>query len=320
MTQARKRADRRRPGFTLIEMLVVVAIISVLVSLTAVAVFRLIGTQQTANTNSELSKLQDELNQRFRAFEDKVSKEAIPSGGVYYSVVYNPQTGAGMAGGDANAAQRAQVIWRKLRLKQVFPQTFNEALNPAPMPPLPYYQNTLTTWGYTTANTTTPQPWESSVLLLLALQRGEDGNSLKVEDLGVASFIGSFGPSPNGQMMPGLLDGWRHALVFSRWPVNSTVLNPGGLPQAKNNNDASDPTGLLQSTTWQGTGGYALFQQYCHAVPPHAANTEATSYRIFPMVASAGPDGKLGLNPFTFAVTAPNDAADNLYPNLFPDH
>ena len=50
------RPSRRRPGFTLIELLVVVAIIAVLVSLTAVGVFRLIGTQQTSNTTSELTR------------------------------------------------------------------------------------------------------------------------------------------------------------------------------------------------------------------------------------------------------------------------
>ena len=45
-----------------------------------------------------------------------------------------------MAGNDPN---RARVIWVKLRLKQTFPDTFNEALNPVPMPPLPYYQSVL---------------------------------------------------------------------------------------------------------------------------------------------------------------------------------
>ena len=54
MASKQKRPAPRR-GFTLTEILVVVAIIAVLMSLTAVAVFRTIGTQQLGNTKSELS-------------------------------------------------------------------------------------------------------------------------------------------------------------------------------------------------------------------------------------------------------------------------
>ena len=90
----------------------------------------------------------------------------------------------------------------------------------------------------------------------MALGRGEDGGGVKPEDLGVNSFIHNF-PTPNGGTIPGLVDGWGKPLAFCRWPVFSPPLNPGGLPQAGDNNDPVDPSGLLVSTTWQGTGGYA---------------------------------------------------------------
>ncbi len=154
--RATDRSARRRRGFTLVELLVVIAIIGVLVSLTGVTVFRLIGTQQANNTKSELSRLEGELQKEYRAAADKFAKEPIPTTGPLNTVYYG--TVLPMAGNDPN---RARVIWVKLRLKQTFPDTFNEALNPVPMPPLPYYQSVLGALGYTVANTTAPQAWES---------------------------------------------------------------------------------------------------------------------------------------------------------------
>ena len=72
------KTNARRSAFTLIEMLVVIAIIGILVSLTGVAVFRLIGTQQSANTKSELSRLEGELQKQWRAAADKFAQGADP--------------------------------------------------------------------------------------------------------------------------------------------------------------------------------------------------------------------------------------------------
>jgi hypothetical protein len=237
-----------------------------------------------------------------------------------------------MAGNDRG---RAQVIWTKLRLKQTFPNNFTEALNPAPLPPLSYYTTKLNALGYTTASTTLPspyqtQPWESSVCLLWALQRGEDGPALKESDFGTGS-LKDFGPTQNipPQTVKGLIDDWGTPLAFCRWPVNSTQLNPTGA-QLGDKNDSDDPSGLLESSTWQTSGGLSWFQQYCHPLVAHAAGTEASTYRIYPLIVSAGPNKKLGLDTTTttgtlplppagtgyFATLSAADAADNLYPAL----
>ena len=318
-----RTAKRTRRGFTLVELLVVILIISVLVSLTAVGVFRLMGAQQNANTKSELTRVEDEFLKIYRAEVDKISKETGPQTNFVLT----------QAGGDAG---RAKVIYIKLRLAQTFPQTFAEAISPpAPLQADPYYhsvQNTgvLDLAGYNATNTTTPQPWESSALLLLALQRGVDGNGVKPEDLGVSSFVHNY-PTPNGGTIQGLVDGWGNPLRFCRWPVYSTQLNPGGQPQAGDNNDPVDPSGLLESTSWQQTAGYTWFVQTCHPVPQHPAGQAATSYRVYPLIVSAGPDGKLGLDKepppptppplsYYFATLPANQggaaAADNLYPTL----
>ena len=38
---------------------------------------------------------------------------------------------------DANASNRVRVIYIKLKQRQAFPMTFDEALNPSPLPPQP---------------------------------------------------------------------------------------------------------------------------------------------------------------------------------------
>ncbi len=303
--RAGNRNVRRRRGFTLVELLVVIAIISILVSLTAVTVFQLIGNQQGNNTKSELSRLETELQKEYRAAADKFQKEPIPPpnpsdpnniGNVYYTVIAPPPPAVGMATVNGQVDQNvARVIWVKFRLKQTFPNNFYEALNPTPMPPLGLYQNQLSLLGYTAANTVSPQQWESSACLVMALGRAEDGAGVKPETLGLNSFIHSF-PTPSGGTIPALVDGWGQPLAFCRWPCYSPVLNPNSQPLSGDKNDPVDPSGLLVSTTWQSTGGYATFQTYCHPVPAHAAGTEAMTYRLFPLIASEGPDKVLGLD------------------------
>ena len=57
----------------------------------------------------------------------------------------------------------------------------------------------------------------------------QDGNGVKLEDLGVNSSLHDFGPTPNGQTVKGLVDGWGKPIVFVRWPVYlnaPSTLNP----------------------------------------------------------------------------------------------
>ncbi|HVS35489.1 MAG TPA: type II secretion system protein [Gemmataceae bacterium] len=319
----RNRSACRRAGFTITELLVVVAIIGVLVSLTAAAVMRLIPLTQTNNTKAELTKLETELQKEYRAATDKYSKEPIPNqgtalGNAYWNFVVPTATNSS-GQFDPNLAR---VIWTKLRLKQTFPTSFNEALNPFPMPPNTGYANQLTVLGYTTANTTSPQPWESSACLLLALGRSEDGAGVTPDVLGVASYSKDYGTPSNGSIK-GLVDGWGNPLVFSRWPVASTVLNPNpaGAPQPKANNDPADPSGLLESSLWQqNNSAYTNFTTWCHPVGKPAAGGDATSYRVFPLVVSGGanPGGQVGLNATTFQVTNAGLANNVLYPQLAP--
>jgi prepilin-type N-terminal cleavage/methylation domain-containing protein len=351
MTRTTKRSARRA-GFTLVEMLVVVTIIGILLTLTTAAVLQTIATQQTTNTQSTLTRLQGDLVRAYRSASDKFRKEPIPTSGAMNNAYYNVVMP--MANNDKD---RARVIWTKLRLKQTFPNNFSEALSPTPLPALSYYTTKLGAVGLTTTNTLPTnagyqtKPWESSVCLLLALQRGEDGPALKESDIGTGSLKDfgqialnpkdpSSGPTPLQLPIKGLVDGWGTPLDFCRWPLNSPLLNPNGQPQSGDNNDSDDPSGLLESAAWQTMSGGTLFtqfQQFCHPVPQHTASTEAKSFRVYPLIVSAGPDKRLGLDkepvgttapfplqfpqpsPYFFAVqAAPFDqlAKDNIYPQL----
>ena len=161
-----------RAGFTLVEVLVVIAIIAILVSLTAAAVFQVIVGQGRSNTETNMKRVYKQLDDQVKTVLSKADTEDIPANVV------------SMAGGDPG---RAKVIWRKLRLKQEFPMTFAEALAPymtyanascpfltaSDLPPLPAF-NVLPNIK---ANTLKQPFLESSICLVLALQQNHGGAS-----------------------------------------------------------------------------------------------------------------------------------------------
>jgi prepilin-type N-terminal cleavage/methylation domain-containing protein len=328
MPRTTKRSARRA-GFTMVEMLVVVTIITILLSLSAAGVLKMIGVQQSSNTKSELTRLQGEFGKQWGAAAHKFQTETLPppaatAAWTTYTTVLLPIAGQGTAG-ITDATARARVLWVKGRLKQTFPQTFSEAWNPAPFPALSYYTNQLTALGYsaTSPPTLPAQPFESSVCLLWALQRGESNVGVKVEDLGVASSIRDFkvpAPAPAGTTVKGLVDAWNQPIAFCRWPTGSTALGNQSGPQM-GYNDPGDPLGLLTNPTWLASPAAANFPLIFHAQPanrqPDASGvSQPLTYRIYPVIASPGPDRKLGLDPTTFTTQPGGFDTDNYYATL----
>src|SRR4051794_620011 len=104
----------RRFAFTMVELLIVIAIMAVLVALTASAVSQVASAQQKSVTDHLLTRLSSELTGQWTPVVDQARQDSVP-----------PQITA-LAGNDP---RRARVLWIKLRLRKEFPVNFDEARN-----------------------------------------------------------------------------------------------------------------------------------------------------------------------------------------------
>jgi prepilin-type N-terminal cleavage/methylation domain-containing protein len=305
----------RRGGFTLLELLVVLAIITLLVALTAGAVLRYTGTQQGSNTNTTLSKLTLFSRRQWNTLSEQAFRESIPSTA---AISYVQQ----IAGTDP---ARMQVVWVKLRQRQAYPRSFDEALNvgasalptlggvspPGELNPLATYSTYLNGLGITGSNANMAA-YESSACLLMALQRTVGGGGLNPDDLGVGAVRDfpaySTAGTTTGSNVKALVDGWGSPLAFFRTPTGSTELNPpasGGstaAPPSGAGNDTSDPQGLLCSAGWQMTSTGATTTQYTNFAsvfgysPPLRGSGAPQSFKLQPLIVSPGADKKLDLD------------------------
>jgi prepilin-type N-terminal cleavage/methylation domain-containing protein len=297
---------RTRRSFTLLELLVVLTLITVLLALLTGTVVRTILTVQKSNTQTALTKVQSALNRQWVAYKDQYWKEDAQR-------LY-PQQWAAVLAIAGNDPKRARVIWVKLRQKQTFPTTFNEALTPinlgggVTLNPLPTYVSALSAAGIAAADSGACQ---SSACLLLALQQSPSGGGVKLEDLGVNTSIQPL-TTTNGKQINALVDAFGSPLQFCRWPTKSANLgnSAAGLPGAAN--DPTDAEGTLTVQTWLGSSGAASFVALCHLLPPRSQQGPMSN-RLVPLVASAGPDKQLGLDPGDFSSQGTGADNDNLY-------
>jgi prepilin-type N-terminal cleavage/methylation domain-containing protein len=305
MRQQRCAAAPGRPGFTLVEMLVVLAILVVLASLSAGGIVRWIASQSQDTTETTMRGAYQVLNRQIKAAIDIADKE--PDSKI-------PQSVRTMAGGDM---RRARVIWKKLRLKQEFPTSYYEgwypyaaangvAILPAnDLPAKAVYTRVLPKPATAPAATPTPPappaPNESSVCLLLALSQNRGGVRLSADDLPNTALSEI---SPGGPKL--IIDAWAQPLVFYRWPTGNTELI--GLNTTKFA-DPLDPEGLLLNPTWYASAGKGQFEALCHPISPDGQR----AYYVIPTLASGGRDMTLGLDLTTMATTNANVVADNIY-------
>jgi type II secretory pathway pseudopilin PulG len=307
----------RRGGFTLIELLVIIAIIAALMALSASAVIKFMAVQQNSNTQTTLNKVQSVLNRQWSAAKDQAWKESmseiVPGSNPPITVQQYIQTN--LAGTDANVAGRTRVIYVKLKLRQLFPMNFNEAVNPAPLPPLPAYQKYLNQLGITGSISGLSPNFESAACLLMALQRSQSGGGADSADIGGGGSTKSFA-LPGGQnSIRAFADAWGQPIYFTRVPAGYPLLNPLPYPAGppgpgeQGINDPGDPQGYLNAAGWGSSSSARLFSQL--TLQPLAAQN--SSYKLMPMVASGGPDKQIS-DPIWFSVTQAIDN-DNLYSN-----
>ena len=311
----------RRSAFTLMELMVVIFIIVTLMALSAGAVIKFMAVQQRSNTQTTLDRTQAKVNKAWSAVKDQAFMEPIPA--ITQSLILQPAPPwPGLAGNDTLATDRMRVIYVKLRMRQVFPMNFCEALNvpyysqslgmlvpSSPVPALTTYQTYLNNLGINQAYLTSlgctsptyqPQPYESSACLLMALQRMQSGTGVDASDL-ISGGATGHADTPTGGGIPYLTDAWAQPIRFARHPTGSILLNPNGAQPG--NNDLGDPQGYLSSGTWAYGNNQACRNVFFSLVlqQPARQNVPTLSFKLAPMLVSAGPDRNLTTDPVTFA-------------------
>jgi prepilin-type N-terminal cleavage/methylation domain-containing protein len=288
MRSAKRLSARRggaRGGFTLVEMLVVIAIIAILASLLAAGAFQAISVRRSGNTELLIKKIDNVLTRQWQYVVNQAAAQPIDALLNPGNTPSGPYLGLlAMAGGDP---KRARVIWIKFRLKQEFPMNFTEALSPTAsqyvrfggVPYLPpdhpltqpkaVYLRAIQ--GATAPPVAPAASSENSAMLLLAVSQARGGISLSADDLGSGTTnIASSG-------LPQIVDAWDRPIVFWRWPTANPEFNnidngangPGlpdpaqyaftGTTQAKFR-DSTDPEGTLLNSTWNNWGNYSNLQ------------------------------------------------------------
>ena len=118
-----RRTLSRRGGFTLVELLAVVAILGLLAALGTAAFLRARSGQEVKASEATVSTLRGLFDTRWKAVTDDARGDAS-NGRIPAAVVT-------FAGGDKD---RALAVWTYLKLKNEFPTTIAEACNPVCVP------------------------------------------------------------------------------------------------------------------------------------------------------------------------------------------
>jgi prepilin-type N-terminal cleavage/methylation domain-containing protein len=314
IVQSCKRRGVRRAAFTLVELLAVIAIIGILMALSAGAFFRVRVQQQESATNVTLQKLQSELDTQWKTVMDNANDDARTRS-ISPSII-------SWAGNDD---RRAKVVWSKILLRVEFPQTFFDATDPvngfpAQMKALnfnipiksSYFQATQGMTSAPVANPGYPQAhYESAALLYISLTQGRRGmKSFNPTEQVGPHAIGTV--DLYGKQLNVFVDTWGTPIAFIRWPTSAagSDLNDSSQPfqvfntisGVKYSVDPQDPELTLNDPSWTNQSG---FSKSIHALNPNGP------LNLSPFVFSAGRDKDYGVDALYGNATA--GELDNLY-------
>jgi prepilin-type N-terminal cleavage/methylation domain-containing protein len=253
MSMLPQRSPSSRRGFTLVELVVVIAIIAVLIALSAGAYIQLIASSRVSRTEEAVRTLDKVLHEQW----NKVAKDAEKE---------EPISDAVLALGNNDPAI-ARRLWIKIRLAEAFPQSFAEIQN--------CFSTTSTVQTASLYGTdANGRQWiesgrrrymakyndalkvmvaanhkagtESGACLNLALS--QDRGTGKLDQGNMSGSIGD----TDGDGIKELIDNFGQPLRFQRFPIGTfadlTALNPRATdPKKARFGDPLDPDGKLQT-------------------------------------------------------------------------
>jgi prepilin-type N-terminal cleavage/methylation domain-containing protein len=191
-----------RGGFTIIELLVVMAIITILIALLAAATFKMLAAPPKTNTETLIQKLALATEGQWTAVITSARSEKIDP-----AIWAQCQAAAGTPD-----AQPALDVYIQMRLQQEFPTSFGQAQAPGILPPI---QAFAATNGQTAPLSARGNPTESSICLYLALMVAHRGKEFDA---------GALSPKEArtipGTQLKGIYDYWDEPIQFSTYAVD----------------------------------------------------------------------------------------------------
>lgn len=230
MTRESKRTGH--PGVSLIEILVVLAIIGVLIALTAAALQKTVETQNARTSETQVFKLQQALDAEYNRVVAKCAKDSADK-------QIPPQIVVACDGNEA----RAKAVWTAFQLRLNFPDSFAEAtftpltildssgaqVYTVPRPPaFDAFVGLQPALGQD--STFEPEEESGALLYVILAKRSQQGGGAMAtgaEDVTQASRRKvTFVNAGNQKEFETFSDAFKRSVGFRRWEQTMTTLNP----------------------------------------------------------------------------------------------
>ncbi|GEM_PF-4567730 len=298
----------RRPAFTLIELLIALAIIAVLTALSAASYFWIVNRQYEKNTNAAIEHVYGVLKKQWNAVISEAN-DPIPDS---VKILAAPDP----------SGERAKVLWKMIRLTEAFPANYSEIRTPkvyatvlpgyaGPLPLIPTDRRkyiALYNSKLGAAAGGNPQN-ESAACLYLALSSAKKGSpAFNADQLPV---------KPQDIDLDGALefcDAWQQPIAFFRFPYAYARFDPVAPnticpkmtgPQGFVYYNPFDPLKTLQTATWYSSANRAVFE--------NAVQFKIGNWYTTPSLVSAGRDYVLDLTFPDMSEITTTGTKDNLY-------
>ena len=208
----RHHSQLRRSGFTMMELLIVIAVISILMTLLVSAAFSFIVNAKEAATATTITKVSGLIQERIRSFHDPVRDAEFKRAA---ERLFEPNQAF------FGSAEVAEIFVRKQRFKQAFPQSFTEADSQR--------------FGVAPTGVGYQSRFESGILLYLILTKGETFGTPSPGDDAFSGPEVRISTETGG--MPCLVDAWGEPLRFYRWPTRLFRCGESHLDSSTNYDD-----------------------------------------------------------------------------------